>query len=204
MSEVNENIVNVSEMEINPVSEYIAVPSTEPITAVPEQVFEPEPEPENKVVDPMIQLAEILLSNQLNKENIPNSISLTKVQLSIIKELVANSPSSLKDINETVLAILSDGKINVIDIPQFIRIIKDVYVICHQSTQITLDPMALAISIGTVTKYIIRAIISRSTIAEPALVIASCDNIIDVSVEMIQLQSSLKNKSWSCNLWQCK
>jgi hypothetical protein len=203
MSEVNENIVNITETEINPVSEYIAIPSTEPITAVPEQVFEPEPL-ENKVVDPMIELAEILLSNQLNKENIPNSISLTKVQLSIIKELVANSPSSLKDINESVLTILSDGKINVIDIPQFIRIIKDVYVICHQSTQITLDPMALAVSIGTVTKYIIRAIISRSTIAEPALLIASCDNIIDVSVEMIQLQSSLKNKSWSFNLWQCK
>ena len=164
-------------------------------------VIEPVVEP---VVDPMVKLAEILLANELNKENIPNSISLTKEQLSIIKELVANSPNSLKDINEAFLSILSDGKINVIDIPQFIRIIKDVYVVCHESNQITLEPLALAISIGPIVKYIIRAIILRSNIEDSALVISYCDNIIDISVEMIQLQSSLKNKSWTFKLCQSK
>jgi TusA-related sulfurtransferase len=192
MSEVNENIVT----ETNPVSEYVAIPSAEPITAVPEEAFEPE----NAVVDPMTKLVEILLSNQLSQENIPNSISLNNEELSIIKELVANSPTSLKDINETFLAILSDGKISVIDIPQFIRIIKDVYVICHQSNQITLDPNALVVSMGPVVKYIVRAIISRNNIENTDLVISCCDNIIDVSVEMMQLQSNIKPLKQTCKL----
>ena len=89
-----------------------------------------------------------------------------------------------------------------LDIPQFIRIIKDVYVICHESNQITLEPLALAVSVGRIVKYIIRAIISRSTIEDSTLVISYCDNIIDISIEMIQLQSSLKNKSWSFKLCQ--
>jgi len=187
-----------------PDSDPILVSVPEPTTiVVPEPTpapFVSEPEAEPVVQDHMIALMEILLANKLDKENIP-SIVLTNDQIEIIKELVSNSPGSLKNINQTFLSILSDGKIDVIDIPQFIRIIKDVYVICHQSNQITLEPMALAINMVPVVKYIIRAIISCTTIENPTLVISYCDNIINISVEMIQLQSSLKNEKWS---WTCK
>ena len=124
-------------------------------------------------------------------------ISLTPDEINILKQIISLSPDSLSNINNGILEIIKDGRIDVMDIPPFIKIIKEIYILSHK--EITIKVPCLVTAIGSILKYLLQVILTENKLSSPELV-QSCDAIIDVVVDMIKLKSSLKLKSKTCFL----
>jgi len=161
--------------------------------SIPETIPDPIPEPiiETVSLETPVELAVQLLSNT------DTFIKLTPDQLHILQVLLANSPSSLTDLNNCLNLIIKDGKIDASDIPLFMKIIREVYMVCHQNKAIKVA--TIATTLAPVLKYIICISLKEKDLATP-YVLDCCNNIIDTSVQMIQLQSSLKPKKWALKL----
>jgi hypothetical protein len=146
----------------------------------------------------------VLLIENSNKNIGSPMVQLSDSDLNILKELISVSPSSFNDINDCILLIIKDGKIDVKDIPPLIKIIKDIYILSHQQINITIKMKDLITSIGSIIKYVLQIVLYKNNISSPELIV-SCDNLIDMAVEMIQLQSSLKSysKSKICSFKLC-
>lgn len=137
----------------------------------------------------------LILLLDTNSKNIASTmVQLSDSDLSILKELISISPSSFNDINDCILLIIKDGKIDVKDIPPLIKIIKEIYILSHQELTIKIKVKDLITSIGSIIKYVLQIVLYKNNISSPELIV-SCDNLIDMAVEMIQLQSSLKSNS---------
>ena len=67
----------------------------------------------------------IVLLDSLDK-NLGN-IVLSESEIKVLKEFISISPTYLNDINKCILEIIKDGKIDVLDIPSLIKILKDIY-----------------------------------------------------------------------------
>jgi hypothetical protein len=135
-------------------------------------------------------LIEDILDIETNK--ILTNIILDKNEISILKELISLSPDSLNDINKCILEIIKDGKIDALDIPSFIKIVKDIYILCHQ--KITIKVSNLIESIGSILKYILQIVLIKNSLITLELV-KSIDGLIDMAVDMIKLHSSFKTKT---------
>lgn len=145
-------------------------------------------------INTVLETEKSLFAEILDLETNKNLIKkpLTEKEKSILKELISFCPDSLNDINKCILEIIKDGKIDALDIPSFIYIVKTIYVICHQ--KITIKVSNLIDSIGSILKYIIQVILNRNNLLTPDL-IKSIDGLIDMSVDMIKLNSLLKTKT---------
>jgi len=152
------------------------------------------------VEDKQVDLSESLLKLLINTDVAKNlaNITLSESEINILKELISKSPSSLDNINNCILEIIKDGKIDVMDIPPLIQIIKDIYILSHQ--QITIKVSDLVVSIGSILKYIIHIILVKHKLTSPEL-LQSCNGLIDIVVDMIKLKSSLKTKYCLFKLW---
>lgn len=131
-----------------------------------------------------------ILEFETNKQI--SSIQLSEKEISIIKLLVSNTPDSLLDIKTCILEIIKDGKIDASDIPQFLKIIKDVYTLFHTNNQINAENISY--TVGSIIKYITHIILAMYGLNNPLLV-NCCDALVNSSVEMIDLQSSLITKT---------
>ena len=105
-----------------------------------------------------------------------------------------NSPESLINIKTCILEIIKDGKIDAADIPQFIKLIKYVYILCYKDNNIKLDVNDIASTVGSIIKYVIHVVLDKYSIESPELVIC-CDSLVNICIEMIDLQSSLITKT---------
>ena len=128
------------------------------------------------------------------------NITLSEKEMMIIKIIVQQSPSMIQEINQCVLDIVKDGKIDSNDIPSFIKLIKSLYVFCHENNNIKININEIAKMIGPIVKYIVHIVLSKNDKSTPELV-KCCDSLIDISVEMIQLQSNMRTKI--CNFAIC-
>lgn len=137
--------------------------------------------------DPVKIIMQQLLAFQLV------SVVLTEKEMMIIKIIVQQSPSMIQEINQCVLGIVKDGKIDSNDIPSFIKLIKSLYVFCHENHNIKININEIAKMIGPIVKYIVHIVLSKNGKSTPEL-IKCCDSLIDISVEMIQLQSNMRTK----------
>lgn len=153
-----------------------------------------EQEQETKSSVEQVDFSQSLLNLLLNTDITKNlaNITLSEKEINILKEFISQSPSYLDDINNCILEIIKDGKIDVMDIPPLIKIIKNIYILCHQ--QINIKVNDLVVSIGSILKYIIQIILVKNNLSSPQL-LQSCNGLIDIVIEMIKLQSSLKTKS---------
>ena len=160
---------------------------------IPETIPDPIPEPiiETVSLETPVELAVQLLSNT------DTFIKLTPDQLHILQVILANSPSSLTDLNNCLNLIIKDGKIDASDIPLFMKIVREVYMVCHQNKAIKVA--TIATTLAPILKYTICILLKKNDLATPNLV-DCCNALIDTSVQMIQLQSSLKPKKWAFKL----
>ena len=147
-------------------------------------------------VDFSQNLLNLLVNNDATKNLV--SITLSESEINILKELISKSPTSLDDINNCILEIIKDGKIDVMDIPPLIKIIKHIYILSHQ--QINIKVSDLVVSIGSILKYILQIVLVKNNLSSPEL-LQTCNGLIDIVVEMIKLQSSLKTKTCFLKLW---
>lgn len=161
-----------------------------------EQEQETEKVHDNNQVDLSKNLLNLLLNTDVTK-NLA-SITLSESEINILKEFISKNPTSLDDINNCILEIIKDGKIDVLDIPPLIKIVKEIYVLSHK--QITIKVSDLVVSIGSILKYIIHIVLIKNNLSSPEL-LQSCNGLIDIVVEMIQFKSSLKTKSCFFKLW---
>ena len=140
----------------------------------------------NEEKDIVIELLDILVTNK----NV-SSIQLTKKQIDVLNIIIANSPSLIKDINTGIISIIKDGRIDALDIPQLIILIKEFYTFCHQESTIKISVKELVGIISPLIKYIIHIILNKNNTDTPEL-LSCCDRMVDVCMEIIELQSSLK------------
>ena len=154
----------------------------------PEEILQKEEGKEGKEgkADIVIQLLDILATNK----NV-SSIQLTKKQIDVLNIIIANSPSLIKDINSDIISIIKDGRIDALDIPQLIILIKKFYTFCHQESTIKISVKELVTIISPLIKYIIHIILNKNKTDTPEL-LSCCDNLVDACMEIIELQSSLK------------
>jgi|Laugresbdmm110sn_2_1035109.scaffolds.fasta_scaffold17357_1 hypothetical protein len=138
------------------------------------------------------ELGCMIIQSLLTSNGIKSSIVLTDNEISILKQIISINPTFLNDINACVLEIIKDGKIDTMDIPPLIQIIKNLYVLCHQNIKINAHDLVNAI--GSILKYVLQVILVKNNLSTPEL-IQSCNAIINLVVDMIQLQSSLKTKT---------
>ena len=131
-----------------------------------------------------------ILEFKTNKQT--SSIQLSEKEVTIIQFLVANTPDSLLDIKDCILDIVKDDKIDASDIPQFLKIIKDIYTLFHTNNQINAENISS--TVGSIIKYITHIILAMYGLNNQLLV-NCCDTLVNSSVEMIDLQSSLITKT---------
>jgi len=132
-----------------------------------------------------------LLLDSLDK-NLGN-IVLSESEINVLKEFISISPIYLNDINKCILEIIKDGKIDALDIPSLIKILKDIYILSHE--KITIKVSDLVTTIGSMLKYIIQVIIVNNNLASPEL-LKSLNELIDITVEMIKFNTINKSKTW--------
>jgi hypothetical protein len=141
---------------------------------------------EVKETDIIMEIINIIVKN----ESI-SSIQLSKEQIDIITTIATKSPTLIKDINNGIVSIIKDGRIDSSDIPHLINLVKDFYTICHKEPEIKISIKELVTVIAPVMKYIIHIILNKNKSDTPEL-LSCCDKLIDVCMEIIELQSSLK------------
>jgi len=188
----------LDDVQVQLIEELVKVPlETTKSYSIEVSGTEPQVEINPNITIPLVTLTEILLNHELNKQNMDTNITLTENQISILNFVVKNSPSALDDVSCSILEIIKDSKIDLSDIPSFIKIVKVVYILCYQNKEINVTGSQLVSIIGPVIKYIVQIIIKYNNVSNSDVLIASCDSIIDISIEMIELQSSLKTKKCS-------
>jgi hypothetical protein len=196
-----------SESEYTSVSD-IDIVITEPIVTVTEPIITVT-EPIVNVTEPIVNANEnvllksliVLIANSTIGESLGTiTITLTPDEINILKQIISVSPDRLNDINNCVLEIIKDGKMDVMDIPPLIKIIEDIYVLSHQ--QITIKVPSLVNAIGSILKYLLQVILTNNNLSSPEL-IKSCDGLIDMVVVMIKLEPSLKTKTCFLNFKFC-
>ena len=145
---------------------------------------------------PQINDTSILIQNLLQFEmnKTVTSIQLNDKEQKVIQFILMNSPESLINIKTCILEIIKDGKIDAADIPQFIKLIKYVYILCYKDNNIKLDVNDIASTVGSIIKYVIHVVLDKYSIKSPELVIC-CDSLVNICIEMIDLQSSLITKT---------
>jgi len=137
----------------------------------------------------------LLLNNSLLSKKDLN-IELNKEDLVIIKKLISNSPKVLDDLNLCIINIIKDENIDIMDIPLFIQIIKDIYILLHEKKIIDKNDFTTKISL---IKYIVQFLLFKNNIKNVDLINLS-NNLIDICVDMIKFNSQLKKKTFKFKL----
>jgi len=147
--------------------------------------------PPPAAIEPAVTIVPELLAN-----TVP-SFKLNPSQMNILKVILTNSPSTLTNLNTCLLEIIKDGKIDATDVPSFMIMIQELYRICHENKTIKIS--SVATSMGPILKYIVVVFLTKSNLDTPNL-ITCCNNIIDTSIQMIVLQSTIQPKGCSFKL----
>ena len=159
----------------------------------PEQEKEPETNKDNIVQDIIFDL--------VKSENV-SSIQLSKKEIDIINTIISKNPLLLHNINKAIIAIIKDGRIDAIDVPEIIILIKDFYTFCHQEPNIKINIKDLVQIISPIIKYIVHIILHKNKTDTPEL-LSCCDKLIDACMEVIELQASLKTIGCAFANWFC-
>lgn len=121
------------------------------------------------VVDPttlLIQLIEQSLS-------IPISMNLTPDEVNFLKQILSSSSSSLQNIENSLNKIISDNKINAEDIPEFLKLIKDVHDLIintnNKSNNVLFTGSQLVTISVNIIKFIIPIILKKNGVNDEKL-----------------------------------
>ena len=172
---------------------------TEVVSNPIEEKVEEKVEEEKKEEDKLLVL---LMKNILQNKGI-SSITLTKKELDIINAITANNPLFIKNINDDILKIIKDNKIDSYDIHNLIKLIKDFYICFNEEFNVKIDKKDISIVASSLLKYIIHVILTVNKIDSPELIVC-CDSLIDISIEMLELQIDFKKKYIFTNFFNCK
>lgn len=147
----------------------------------------------------LIQLIEEIL--EIN--NI-TEINLTLNEIKLLKLLISKSPDLFQNIETCINSIVEDNTINANDIPKFITLVKDFYIVFQNLKETTnnfnLNGSDVVNTSANIIKFIIPVVLKKYDL-NTEKVIKICNNIIDISVELLLIVPQVKNSK--CNLFCC-
>jgi hypothetical protein len=133
-----------------------------------------------------VNLIDIIVKN----EGI-SSITLSNNELNLIYEIMSVNPLYFKNINDELLEIIKDKKIDVYDTPRLIQLIKQFYIFCKEDPIIKNNVKLSYSEIFVLIKYSIHIILHVHKVDSPEI-ITCCDNLVDICMELIEIKSPLK------------
>ena len=147
----------------------------------------------------LIQLIEELLET-----NNAIQINLTVNEIGLLKLLISKSPELFQNIETCINSIVQDNTINANDIPKFITLVKDFYIVFQNLKETTnnfnLDGTELVNISANIIKFIIPIVLKKYDL-DAEKIIKICNDIIDISVDLLLIVPQVKNSK--CNLFFC-
>jgi hypothetical protein len=145
---------------------------------------------ETPVVDDIVKNIIDLINDSI-KEN--ENIKLTPYEVNFIKLILANSPQSFLDMENSISSIISDNTINASDIPKFITLVKDFYIVVKSvnasNTSLTGEQI-VNISAGII-KFILPIILKKNNVYSDNI-IQNANTIIDTCVDLLLIIPDIK------------
>jgi hypothetical protein len=168
------------------------VPGVEPVGGEPVGV-------EPVSVQPEPSSTELIVSNLLiqlieEKLNINISINLTTDEVYLLKLTMANSPSSLNNIENCIISIISDNTIDASDIPKFLVLFKDFQdlIIKSITNNVQFSGEQLVNISANIIKFIIPIILKKNNVNSDNLV-SILNTLIDSATTLLLFIPQVKN-----------
>jgi hypothetical protein len=214
VSLVTEQIAAVTEQvseQVAAVTEQVAA-VTEQVTAVTEQAKTAAQDAVKTVTDMADSLSKTaaktladLIAEAVNSKKYMKVV-LSKNASNMLLSIVSSSPAVLDNIKNSLMEVISDGKIDSNDIPHFISIIQNLYEIVHNIREFQFDTQAKATICAEVLKFISHFLIldEQIPVAEPMrdIFINQIDCLIDSCVSLLSFQAAISIKG--CCLPFCR
>jgi hypothetical protein len=125
------------------------------------------------------------------KEN--ENVKLSPDEVNFIKLILSNSPESFIDIEKNINSIISDNTINASDIPKFITLVKDFYVVVKNvnvSKTLLTGEQVVNIS-ASIIKFILPIILKKNNVFNDTIV-QNANTIIDTCVDLLLIIPDVK------------
>jgi len=150
-------------------------------------IFKDVPSNEYVVTQTLLELLEKELSNT-------KSISLTSDEVELLKLVMTNLPSSFKDIEKCINEIISDNTINASDLPKFLTLIKDFYLIIQSvnANNTSLTGQQLVTISANIIKFIVPIILKKIDLDNPSI-IQMMNSITDTATTLLLFVPEVKN-----------
>lgn len=141
-----------------------------------------------EIVEPSTLILSDLLKTLIKDTDLINKIQIDTNILSIINMIIQNHPEVLNNISNDISIIISDGNINMADIPQIILLIKDSYNLVGSAKNLKITKK----NIIDFIKYTMIILIESNFI--------KCDNkdliisLINLSINLLESEVNLDKK----------
>lgn len=103
----------------------------------------------------------VLLMNYITKKDYNKNIKLPQNTIEILKILIINSTNEFELVSNSLQKIIDDNKIDFKDIPEFIILIENLYILIvrHRKKLAPFSGKTLAVTSGEILKIIIRLLV---------------------------------------------
>ena len=153
----------------------------------------------NKESKSLIKLIEIILGT-----NDALKIDLKPDEIELLKLLIKNVPSTFQDIEDCIKSIVEDNTINASDIPQFIALVKNFYLVFKNMKEtpnnFNLNGENIVNASGNIIKFILQIVLKKYDLYNDNIMKLSND-LIDTSVDLLLIVPQVKNSK--CKLFFC-
>jgi hypothetical protein len=178
-------------------------PVTPEHTSEPSFIYDSEsvaPIVSNIIDQTLVDLVKKSLENEDMKKQ--NSILLTLEAISIINDIISQTPNTLTDIEKAAVEIIKDGKIDSKDIPNIVVIIQTIYQFIYSLKSSKFNTKKRADITANTLKYILHLFVLERRIKieqdKQADFFTQTDLLIDSCVSLLSYSKTLKkqNKGW--------
>jgi hypothetical protein len=142
-----------------------------------------------------------LIENILETNDILK-IDLKPDEIELLKLLMKNFPSTFQDIENCIKSIVEDSTINASDIPKFIALVKDFYLVFQnmKETINNLNGEMVVNASANIIKFILEIVLKKYDLYNDNI-IKICNDLIDTSVDLLLVVPQVKNSK--CKLFFC-
>lgn len=142
----------------------------------------------------LIKLIEIILeTNDIFK------IDLKPDEIELLKLIMVKFPSTFQDIEKCIKSIVEDNTINASDIPKFITLVKDFYLVFQNMKETTnnfnLNGETIVNASANIIKFILQIVLKKYDLYNDNI-IKICNDLIDTSVDLLLIVPQVKNSKY--------
>jgi hypothetical protein len=125
-------------------------------------------------------------------------ITLNKDIIEIMNKIININPTFLSEVEQSILNIVKDNKIDSSDIPEFITLLQMLYEKLYNLKDYNLDNSKLSETSSTIIKFILHALVEEKKIVidddKKILFLSQFDKLIDSCMNLLHFHHNLKAK----------